>query len=184
MKQLHFLILVFLLAACGTSMPESKTAKVQSIRIDTTTNASIAIQDTAIDQSSETETVTYFVVVADTSSNYYALHKKMFELNRQLSIPIDTMGRFYNETKKLITLPDEDEDDIYAGDYFPRRFPSNNLSLEYLDFYQEKAGEKTIALVTGIYETEKNADNAMIVLQKIEKNVFKIKANIYVGCLH
>ena len=94
------------------------------------------------------------------------------------------MGRFYNKSKNLIALPDNDKDEIYAGDYFPRRFPSDNLSLEYLNFYQRQAGKKTIALVTGIYETEKGADSALAVLHRSEKKVFKIKADIYVGCMH
>ena len=108
----------------------------------------------------------------------------MFYLNTKLNIPIDTMGRSYNKNKDLIAVPEDSEDEIYAGDYFPRRFPSGNLSLEYLDFYQSQAGEKTMALVSGIYETEKSADSALFVLRKAEKKVFKIKADIYVGCLH
>jgi len=184
MKQYPFITLIFLLTACGTSVSENKMATVQSTLIDTAHKVTASIIDTAIDQSSETETATYFVVIADTSADYYFLHKKMFELNKQLNISIDTMGRFYNETKKLIALPDDDEDDIYAGDYSPRRFPSNNLSLEYLHFYQKQSGEKTIALVSGIYETERSADSAVIALNKVEKNVFKIKADIYVGCIH
>ena len=80
------------------------------------------------------------------------------------------------------TIPDKDE--IYAGYYVPRRFPADNLSLEYLNFYQRDAGKKTIALVAGIYETEKSADSSLAVLHRIEKKVFKIKADIYVGCIH
>ena len=94
------------------------------------------------------------------------------------------MGRYYNKTKDLIVLPEDDEDEIYAGTYFPRRFPSENLSLEYLTFYQSQSREKTIALVTGIYETEISADSALTVLRMTESKVFKIKADIYVGCLH
>lgn len=148
------------------------------------TTANISIDNNVIEDTIDDDYATYFVVVADTGSNYYLLHKKMFDLNRQLNSSIDTMGRFYNKTKNLIALPDNDEDEIYAGDYFPRRFPSDNLSLEYLSFYQEQAGDKTIALVTGIYETEKSADSALTILQKTEKKGFKIKADIYVGCMH
>ncbi|WP_262490545.1 hypothetical protein [Hymenobacter sp. CRA2] len=35
----------------------------------------------------------------------------------------DTLGRFFDEQKNLIRLPDDDEDELYAGDYFPRRCP-------------------------------------------------------------
>lgn len=181
-----YIILTFILTACGTNSSDKNDMKIESNKLDTTTKIQTPLP-TNNNQSKDTtdyNNATYFVVVADTSKDYSFLHKKMFDLNRKLNVPIDTMGRFYNKTKNLIALPDNDEDEMYAGDYFPRRFPSDNLSLEYLNFYQKQAGEKTIALVTGIYETEKSADSAMTVLYKTEKKVFKIKADIYVGCMH
>src|SRR5690606_14316138 len=102
---------------------------------------------------------------------------------RQLSLSIDTMDRTYNSTKDLIALPDNHEDEIYAGDYFPRRFPSQELSLEYLSSFQD-AGQKTIALVTGIFETEREADSSLTVIRKEERNAFKTKSEIYLGCMH
>lgn len=181
-----YIILTVFLTACGTTSADKSGADVDSTTIDTTTilQTTVATDNSVVEDTTDFNNATYFVVVADTSADYYLLHKKMLYINRQLNIPIDKMGRFYNKTKNLIALPDNDEDEIYAGDYFPRRFPSDNLSLEYLNFYQRQAGEKTIALVTGIYETEKSADSAMIVFHKTEKKVFKIKADIYVGCTH
>jgi 3'-phosphoadenosine 5'-phosphosulfate sulfotransferase (PAPS reductase)/FAD synthetase len=181
-----YIILTVLLTACGTSSADKNGADVGSNKIDSTINlhTTVAIDNSVWMDTTDYDNATFFVVVADTSLDYSMLHKKMFDLNSKLKIPIDTMGRFYNETKNLIALPDDDEDEMYAGDYFPRRFPSDNLSLEYLDFYQRQAGEKTIALVTGIYETEKGADSAMAVLRTTEEKVFKIKADIYVGCMH
>lgn len=130
------------------------------------------------------EYATYFIIVVDTNNNYYHLHKKMIDLNKIFNIPIDTMDRSFNKVKNLIALSDNHEDEIYAGDYFPRRFPSENLSLEYLSFYQRQSGEKTIALVAGIYESEISADSSLSFLQKTEKRVFKIKTDMYVGCVH
>ena len=181
-----YILLTVLLTACGTTSVDKNGTDVNSTKIDTKTSLQtiVAADNSIVEDTTDFDNATYFVVVADTSADYYLLHKKMLQLNRQLSIPIDTMGRFYNKTKNLIALPDNDEDEIYAGDYFPRRFPSDNLSLEYLNFYQRQAGEKTIALVTGIYETEKSADSALTVLHKTVKKVFKIKAGIYVGCMH
>lgn len=186
MKQHIYIILTILLTACRTNPTDKNNTEIKSSKVDTTTSLQTAVS-TDHNQSEDTtdyNNVTFFVVIADTSLDYYTLHKKMIDLNRKLNIPIDTMGRFYNKTKNLIVLPDNDEDEIYAGDYFPRRFPSDNLSLEYLNFYQRQAGEKTIALVTGIYEKETSADSALTVFHKTEKKVFKIKADIYVGCMH
>lgn len=186
MTRYIYIILMVFLTDCGTTSADKNGADVDSTRIDTTTSLQTTVTNNNIvtEDTTDYNYATYFVVVADTSLDYPTLHEKMIELNSKLKIPIDTMGRFYNKAKNLIALPDNDEDEIYAGNYFPRRFPSYNLSLEYLDFYQRQAREKTIALVTGIYETEKSADSALVVLGKTEKNIFKIKADIYVGCMH
>jgi hypothetical protein len=180
-----YIILTVFLTACGTTADKNEV-EIDSAKIDSSTSlqTNVTADNNVADDTTDYDYATYFIVVADTSTDYYLLHKKMFNLSRHLNIPIDTMGRFYNTIKNLIALPDNDEDEIYAGDYFPRRFPSDNLSLEYLNFYQRQASEKTIALVTGIYETEKSADSALTVLHKTEKKVFKIKADIYVGCMH
>lgn len=179
------ILLVVFLTSCGTTTSNKNGTKVESIKIDTTKLQAQNITDNNLDEDTTNyDYASFFIVVADTGLDYFILHKKMLSLNEKLDIPIDTMGRSYNKTKNLISLPDNDEDEMYAGDYFPRRFPSENLSLEYLNFYKSEAGRKTIALITGIYETEKNADNALTALEKVEKKAFKIKADIYIGCMH
>lgn len=132
----------------------------------------------------DNETATYFVVIADTSLDYENLRREMFSLNMQLGIPIDTMGRYFNKKKNLIALPDDDEDEIYAGEYYPRRFPSENLSIEYLNFYQQPSQSKAMALVTGIYESLQSADSALAVQIKVYPKSFKISSQIYTGCMH
>ncbi len=186
MKQYIFTVATVIMTACGTATSDNNRNDIQSNKIDTSAGLStiVSTNKSEMEDSTDYDNATFFVVVADTSTDYYFLHKKMFDLNGQFNIPIDTMGRFYNKTKNLIALPDDDKDELYAGDYFPRRFPSENLSLEYLNFYHKKAGDNTIALITGIYESEKNADSALTLLHKTEKKVFKIKADIYLGCMH
>ncbi|MBD8490747.1 hypothetical protein IFO69_18490 [Echinicola sp. CAU 1574] len=175
-----------MLTACGTTPTDKNNVETQTSKVETTASLQTAAltNNKQLEETTGYNNATFFVVVADTSLDYSILRKKMFDINKKLNIQIDTIGRFYNKTKNLIALPDNDENEIYAGNYFPRRFPSDNLSLEYLDFYQRPAGEKTIALVTGIYETEKSADSALTVIHNIEKKAFKIKADIYVGCMH
>lgn len=181
MKQHTILLFFIFLSACKSGLRDTGIVEIDSAKslpIDSLKNSSVAMD------SSNADYATYFVLVADTSLNYSILNQRMFELKRKYHIPIDTMGRYYNTSKNLIALPDNDEDELYAGEYFPRRFPSENLSLEYLHIYQDNAREKTIALITGIYEKETSADSALAFLQKTEKGFFKIKANMYVGCMH
>ena len=175
------LMLICLVNACGTKAKQELSTDSGLSATDTTTVKNIQPAQT---EPLTDELATYYILIADTDADYDRLNKKMFELNSLTGIPIDTMRRSYNKKKNLIALPENDEDEIYAGEYFPRRFPSAYYSLEYLRFYKTPSEEKTIALVTGIYESEPTADSAFSVLKKIEKNAFKIKASIYIGCIH
>jgi hypothetical protein len=176
------LLLLFQLNACGIKSIEEKIPETGIDKNDTTAAHSKLESNENIN--SETDLASYYIVISDTGTDYQSLSNKLFEINRKSGIPIDSMGRTYNKKKNLIALPDNDEDELYAGNYFPRRFPSDYLSLEYLRFYKPHSAEKTIALVTGIYEQEKAAESALLALKKMEKKAFKIKAELYTGCIH
>jgi len=127
-----------------------------------------------------------YIVIADTSQNYVELRKKMFDINEKLKTEIDTMGRGFNREKNLICLPENDEDEIYAGDYFPRRYPSETLSLEYLVYYTngKKPTEGTIALVTIITDNKEKADKKLVEIKKYSDKAFIVNSQIYMGCMH
>jgi hypothetical protein len=162
-----------------TTDSSQRVLAVSTVAMSATTG-----QDTSQGQYQEGTTATYYVVVADTGVQYARLRQEMLAYRTPLRQSIDTMGRTYNKAKDLIALPDNTEDKVYAGDYYPRRFPSSTLSIEYLDVYQEKASGKSMALVTGIYERQRTADSALTVLQKVNPRAFVVKANMYVDCLH
>jgi hypothetical protein len=185
MNKLMLLMFAPFLTACNTQkMEESSTQKV--IFSETIAPANNpASKDADETDTTDYDYATYYIVIADTNLAYLPLQQKMHALNKRLNIPIDTMGRYYNKEKNLICLRDDDEDEMYAGSYTPRRFPSEVLSLEYLDLYMPKgAGEKTIALVVGIYEAEKSADSALAIIQPQAPNTFKVKADMFIGCMH
>ncbi|WP_047246143.1 hypothetical protein [Maribacter thermophilus] len=135
---------------------------------------------------SEGENMNAYVVVSDTSQNYFELRQKMFDLHKKLKIKIDTMGRGFNQEKNRICLPENDEDEIYAGQYFIRRYPSETLSLEYLAYYTEgqKTRENTMALVTAITDNKEEADQKLARLKKYADKAFIVNSRIYMGCMH
>lgn len=126
----------------------------------------------------------FYISVADTAVNYKSLKNKMIDLQTELNIKIDTMGRGYNAEKDLICLAEDDEDELYAGQYFPRRFPSESLSIEYLNFYTPTTTEKTLALITGIFESKDEAKKHLDKVLPTNNNAYLIKSNIYIGCMH
>jgi hypothetical protein len=135
---------------------------------------------------SDEEYLNVYLVVSDTSRNYFELREKMFVLNQKLKTEIDTMGRSYDPNKNLICLAEDDEDEIYAGGYLFRRSLSEFLSLEYLIYYQDEKNttEKTIALVTIITDSKEEAENKLLEVKKYSKNAFIVNSQIYMGCMH
>ena len=191
MKIHHLLLAACLLVACKSKpakiaqdTSKTKTVKVLPASYKASNKVTPAISDTSDIAEQIDAYADFYIVIADTGRNYYSLRDKMFELSHATGITIDTMDRYYDKKKDLIKLPDNyPEDDIFAGDYFIRRNPSETLSLEYLDSYKLNSDKKMIALVSGVYQDKASADSALKVLQPTE-TAFTIKSKLYVGCMH
>ncbi len=125
-----------------------------------------------------------YLTVADTGLSYDKLRKEMFDLHKLHGWPIDTMGRYYNTKKNEIVLSDTADDEIYRGEYFERRFPSESLSLEYFRSYSDSSSTKNIALVCGLYESKKSADSLLLILKQNAVHGFVQRAKRYMGCEH
>ncbi|HOS48742.1 MAG TPA: hypothetical protein PLG57_08905 [Bacteroidia bacterium] len=176
------ILLLFILAGCGESnSPKTGISepiqKVDSIvKLDSSVNS--------VDSSIYQDYTNYWVVIADTGLKYDRLLNQMLVLNDKVKLPIDSMGRFYNRKKDLIALPDNDEDEIYAGDYYPRRFESDYLSIEYLKYYTSASQEKMMSIVAGIFIDESSADSVLTQIRNYKSSAYKIQANLYTGCIH
>jgi len=140
--------------------------------------------DTAIDVNVDANYAFYDIIVADTGTNYQQLQRQMLALKDKLQVDIDTMGRYYDSKQKKIILPKTDSDEIYAGEYFPRRIVSSTLSIEYLKQYKKDANQQTLAIISGIFDDAKSADSALSAAKKYNANAFKVNAKLYVGCMH
>lgn len=135
---------------------------------------------------SDEEYMDAYLVISDTSKDYYIIKEKMFLLSKSLDFEIDTMGREFNVNKNLICLPDNDEDELYAGNYFPRRYPSETLSLEYLDYYLNEQNPLSglIALVVLITDEKENAELKLEQIKKYSETAFILNTKLYMGCMH
>ncbi len=193
MKNIFFLLIIFSLSAClstnkelnvDSSSPDAvdgKEASLETSNIEDdlyVEHEDIIGRHQAEKASPEALSIRSFVVVAETGENYDQLNQKMLELKKKLSIPVDMMGRDYDKQKNIIAVPENDPDKYYAGKYFPRRYPSENLSLEYLKFYKEDAPDNTIALVTGIYKSKDLAEKA---ISKMKIEAFIVESEVKFG---
>lgn len=141
----------------------------------------------AADTTGEYETM--YVVIADTGRQYRPLRQQMLRLQATTRQRIDTLGRFYDPQKNLIRLPDEapaDDksfDEMYAGEYYPRRLSDATLSVEYAEQYTP-ARPQSMALVAGIFEQPRRADSLLAVVRRTAPAAFRVKTRLYMGCLH
>ncbi len=146
-------------------------------------NDSAANKDAMIDEASR-DYQTVYLAISDTGGNYYQLQTLMYQLHAATPLAIDTLNRYYNPTKKEIVVAENDKDEMYRGEYFPRRFPGNELSIEHMNTYNQNSNNSTFALVAAICETKASADSVLKIIAPSAKKAFVIKGEIYAGCIH
>jgi len=143
-----------------------------------------AIEGTVAAWEPDDAVVDLFVVIADTGHSYAVLDRHMQRLASLIQADIDTMGRYYDPVRDSILLPIDDEDELYAGQYFPRRFEGNTLSIEYLDQYDTTAVPGTMALITGLWSGDQQADSALRRVRMHMPRAYRVRARLYQGCMH
>lgn len=133
----------------------------------------------------------YYLVIVNSSRSYKTLHQDMFRINNRFHISIDTLGRYYNTETHAILVPEDDEDEIYRGAYYPRRFESLSLSIENADYYDDakefkepKQFPAQMILVAGMYAQRESADSLRNALAQAYPRTFVQKSRIYIGCMH
>lgn len=170
------------LPGCNTNGAGNKTSA------DSVAATSVKAPADSVSRSSgdidTSDNATLYFTVADTGLNYYTLAAEMYALHQSLRWTIDTMDRYYNKKLDQIVVSDTDEDEMYRGEYEPRRFPSASLSLEYYHTYADSSTVKNIALVAGIFENRKSADSSLAILKPHASKAFVMKAQVYLGCIH
>lgn len=177
-------LLIGLAVLLGACHPEGTSTGSGPVSVRSDTTVAKTMEDTRDQWEPSDDLVQLVVTIADTGRSYGVLHGKMQLLATKLPADIDTMGRYYDVVRDSILLPLDDEDVLYAGQYAPRRFEGNTLSIEYLDMYDTTAAPGTMALVTGLWATDQQADSAFQQLQVHMPRAYRVHARVYQGCMH
>lgn len=188
-------LLLFLfvnLLSCETKNSSSEQATVDTLMLS---------MDSAAANPSENEPevdeyeLNYIVSVAE-GYNYDSLHRIAVDAASLLKFEFDTFGRYY-DPKRGIILPDNSEDDIWAGQYLLRRSGEPKVSLERVSFYTDASlseGDEMRALnesdttkmfvFATMYPEKNSADSLAKVLSKTYPATKVIPNKIYIGCMH
>jgi hypothetical protein len=180
------LILSCLALSCNNSSQVQNTTEssgVDSVKLtDLKDDPVDTVSEPEIDMNNEM--AMYFVVIADTSYNYYDLRSDLVHSAKKLKLEIDSLDRFYNSKTRKIQLPDDSEDEIYAGEYYPRRFNSESLSIEYANQYLENLNDSLMAGIMGIYVEQSEAEKRLQLIRKYNPKAFVVKSELFQGCMH
>lgn len=77
MKHYIFIFATVILSACGAATSDNHRSDIQSNKVDTSSvSAIVSTNKSEMEDTTDNDYATFFVVVADTSTDYYFLHKK------------------------------------------------------------------------------------------------------------
>lgn len=185
MKYIFYIAIFISVLACESTVQNEILTESDVIgNIDSQLMAISNNEDENADLDEISQMQTAYIICLDSGKIYAPLDQLMYKNAKDYHVTIDTANRSYNKEKDLIALAEDDEDEIYAGEYFPRRYNSSYLSLEYLYVYDDNINDKTIGLVAGIYDDKKDADSVLTVFKPTNPKAFVLKGEIYMGCMH
>ncbi len=172
------LTLISLLWACN----HSEVVQVEDNNIIDSTDAP---QYGDLDTS---EYVKAYLVVCAEGTDYDELKGIEKKLQITTQIPIDEKGRIYRKNKGII-LPENSDDEMYAGAYFPRRpfdEGTNYSSIEMKGFYETTTpvDTTTMIVVAAMFTQRRSADSLLKIIQPHIKSAYILPSTIFMGCMH
>jgi hypothetical protein len=173
---------IFLLAlACSPKKDPSKNPKETEAQ---TTDTLIETPPTL--ETVDEEMQTAFMVILDSSSDFNSIRALAEKTANEYQLKFDTIEKQYYPEKNLWGVAVWSEDEIYRGEYFPRRSDDDThpLSLEYQQWYDEKSQEKNLILMAGIFSLSLEAEEYINKFREKFPKAYILQKEIYMGCMH
>jgi hypothetical protein len=191
----RILVLMVLCMACNPERSGSDSSK-DTIVQDTIANSSDSLNaevesNNSTDDSTYNEMMdfqTYHILTITEGYNFDSLKAVSKEVADRLNTTVDYMGRIYDPSKGIIVPPD-DEDEIYRGEYFPRRFEGNTISIEMgyalADSTERIKGDRMkMVVVAGLFTERNTSDSILGIVKSSFPAARVITRDLYVGCMH
>ncbi|WP_207510587.1 hypothetical protein [Longitalea luteola] len=184
MKQLFPALFLLFVGACGQKSPAIRSGKVDSVKIA----EPVAAKDSAMDEvnSTDEESGTFYVVEVARALNYDSLKVISTNTASLLGTKLNMLDRIYKSGKGII-VPEDSDDELYRGEYFPRRpFEDQNfVSIEMSNgFIDNNADTLEMVVIAGIYSLQSQADSVASLLKDKMSTVKTVKQEMFLGCMH
>ena len=185
MKQLFSCFIVIIFSACDQKTPEP----IKGDKYDTVKIAQISAYGDTMQQSTvadTTENAIYYIVEVANGYNFDSLKNISANAVSILGSRFEMLDRIYKSGKGII-VPESSSDELYQGEYYPRRpFEDQNfVSIEMsFGFNTEEPDTLKMVSIAGIYSLKKQADSVVALLQGKIPTTKVIKQELYLGCMH
>lgn len=191
----------FVLWSCTNGIKEQTvavTSTFDTVAIESVLTDTVTKKDTIVDggdDQSGNEMQLYHIVCVEESDDYAALHATGLKVSKFLGFKFATLERYYNTSKKRVVLPNDHPDDIYAGEYFFRRYGDDFVSIEMRNAYPDPSLKEDgstfffsdttkMFVFAAMYGEKKQADSLANILKKQFRSTKVIASEIYMGCMH
>src|SRR6185503_1046497 len=111
-----------------------------------------------------------YIVFAGTSLNFHALDNVCHKIANVTSEKYSN-ELMYDKQRGMI-VPDSSDDELYAGNYSPRRCPEESISIEMLWYYSQNPSllsdsDKRMTIITGIFENKSDAQENLKKIRQV-----------------
>lgn len=178
---LSFTTLILLICSCTNAEKKPTIANNNAIKTQALNDSN---HDDITYYEGESEETDFYVVICDTGTDYYSLRNQMLGMSKSGNFLIDSLNRYYDVEKKELILPEKHEDQMYAGQYYPRRFEGDFISIEYLNQFHAKSNPNTLAIIAGIYSNKSEAEQRKTILKQNGFMANTSNCKLYTGCMH
>jgi hypothetical protein len=194
MKQLFPVLIVILFSACKQKPEAIKNdTKSDSLSAPITDSLPKPVIDEGIEDTTtippadpENEYETFYIIQVARGHNFDSLKAISSNAVAILGSRFSMLDRKYKPGKGII-VPENADDEMYAGEYYPRR-PSeeqNFVSIEMAnEFLNENKHSSEMVSIAGIYSLKSQADSVTNLLKEKIPTVKTVKQELYMGCMH
>ena len=151
-----------------------------------------SLPETSLEETwpSESEYYPFYIVTVADGDNFDSLKLIAGKAAELLKIKFDMLGRIYDK-KKGIVLPEDAEDEMYSGAYYPRRPLYDTTCVSIEPKFQFKSRDENISAesrqmtVVALVSTRRGeADTMLGLLLPHFPTARMYQDSLYLGCMH
>lgn len=185
MKRVVSLFLLVIIASCQKKESVG-SSRMNDYAFKSPDSLLIKESDSTEDPDENSDMGTFYVVEVAEGNDFAELDQIAQGAASLLGSKTDMMNRIYRKDKGII-VPEDSDDDIYSGEYYPRRpfYDQNFVSIEMA--YAYKRNEKDtlkMTVLANIFENKAQSDSVVKLLLPSFKGAKTLKTELFLGCMH